>query len=203
MKLYDGGKAPNPRRVSIFLAEKGIEVERIPVNMGALEHKSDEIVQRNPMAKLPILELDDGTCISESVAICRYFEDLKPEPPLFGISTQEKAVVEMWNRRVEFHYLLPVGFAFRHVHPAMKTWEIPQLPEWGEINKPKALDFLALMDVELKNREFVAGQSFSIADITMMVAFEFMKPARIVCPEELIHVWRWYRAVAARPASKA
>lgn len=203
MKLYDGGKAPNPRRVSIFLAEKGIEVERIPVDMGALEHKSEAFVSRNPIAKLPILELDDGTNISESVAICRYFEELHPEPPLFGVGAKEKASVEMWNRRVELYYFLPVGFAFRHIHPAMKTWEIPQLPEWGEINKPKALSFLELMDVELKDREFVAGERFSIADITMMVAFEFMKPARIVCPEELTNVWRWYRAIAARPTSRA
>ncbi|MEN9895739.1 MAG: hypothetical protein RIR97_1591 [Pseudomonadota bacterium] len=203
MKLYDGGRAPNPRRVSIFLAEKGLDVPRVAVDMAAMEHKSEAIMTRNPMARLPILELDDGTCISESVAICRYFEELHPEPPLFGTGATERAIIEMWNRRVEFHYLLPVGQAFRHIHPAMKTWEIPQLPEWGEINKPKALDFLSFMDGELKGRPFVAGDTFSIADITMMVAFDFMKPARITCPDEWTHVWRWYRNVAARPASKA
>ena len=203
MKLYDGGRAPNPRRVAIFLAEKNIEVPKISVDMAALEHKSEAILQRNPMARLPILELDDGTCISESVAICRYFEELQPEPPLFGTGAEGRALVEMWNRRIEFHYLLPVGFAFRHIHPAMKTWEIPQVPEWGEVNKPKALDFLAFMEKELADRTYVTGKEFTIADITMMIAFEFMKPARIICPEELTHVWRWYRQVSARPTAKA
>lgn len=203
MRLFDGGKAPNPRRVRMFLAEKGISVDLVPVDMNAMEHKSAEITSRNPFQRLPVLELDDGTNLSESVAICRYFEELYPDPPLFGTGAKERAVVEMWNRRAEIGFMLAVAAAFRHIHPAMKEWEVPQLPEWGEINKPKALEFLAFMDGELKDRPFVAGDHFTIADITMFIAFQFMKPARIQCPPEYENVWRWYHAVAGRPSAEA
>lgn len=187
----------------MFLAEKGISVELVPVDMTALEHKAAEMTGRNPMQQLPVLELDDGYNLCESVAICRYFEELHPEPPLFGAGARERAIIEMWNRRAELRFLASVAAAFRHIHPAMKEWEVPQLPEWGEINKPKALEFLAFLDGELKDRPFVAGDHFSIADITMFIGFEFMKPARIVCPEENSNVWRWYRDIAARPSAKA
>lgn len=203
MKLFDGGRAPNPRRVRIFLAEKGLEVPLVRVDMGALEHKQAEVSARNPLQRLPVLELDDGTILTESVAICRYFEELHPEPALFGRGALGKALVEMWQRRIEFNLFQPVGFAFRHIHPAMKEWEIPQVPEWGEVNKPKVLDFLGLLDRELASREFAAGDDFTIADITGLVAVDFMKPARIVVPEELGNVWRWYRSLAARPSATA
>lgn len=203
MRLFDGGKAPNPRRVRMYLAEKGITVELVPVDMNALGHKSPEITSRNPLQRLPVLELDDGSNLSESIAICRYFEELYPDPPLFGTDAREKAFVEMWNRRVELGYLMAVAAAFRHIHPAMKEWEVPQLPEWGELNKPKALEFLKFMDAELANREFVAGDRFSVADITMFIAFQFMKPARIQCPEDHTNVWRWCRDIAARPSAEA
>ncbi len=203
MKLYDGGRAPNPRRVDIFLREKGVEVERVPVDMGELGHKSPEITALNPLQRLPILELDDGAVICESVAICRYFEELYPEPNLLGENALERAVVEMWQRRCELTYLASVAAAFRHVHPAMKEWEVPQIPEWGEVNKPKALEFLKLMDQELAGRDYVAGDRFTIADITMVVGFDFMKPARIVCPPELENVWAWHARVSARPSVSA
>ncbi len=203
MRLFDGGKAPNPRRVRMYLAEKGISVELVPVDMGALGHKSEEITARNPLQRLPVLELDDGSNLSESIAICRYFEELYPDPPLFGRDAREKAFVEMWNRRVELGYLMSVAAAFRHIHPAMKEWELPQLPEWGEINKPKAIEFLRLMDRELAGRAFVVGDEFTVADITMFIAFQFMKPARIQCPPELANVLAWYDRVAARPSADA
>jgi glutathione S-transferase len=203
MRLFDGGKAPNPRRVRMFMAEKGISVERVPVDMTALGHRSAELTSRNPLQRLPILELDDGTNLSESIAICRYFEELYPDPPLFGQGARGKALVEMWNRRVELIYLGSVAAAFRHIHPAMKEWEVPQVPEWGEVNKPKAIAFLKFMDVELATRPFVAGDTFTVADITMFIGFQFMKPARIQCPEELSNVWRWYREIAARPSADA
>lgn len=203
MRLFDGGKAPNPRRVRMYLAEKGISVELVPVDMGALGHKSEEITARNPLQRLPVLELDDGSNLSESIAICRYFEELYPDPPLFGRDAREKAFVEMWNRRVELGYLMSVAAAFRHIHPAMKEWELPQLPEWGEINKPKAIEFLRLMDRELAGRAFVVGDAFTVADITMFIAFQFMKPARIQCPPELANVLAWYDRVAARPSADA
>jgi glutathione S-transferase len=203
MKLYDGGRAPNPRRVRIFLAEKGISVPLVPVDMGAMEHRGGEVTSRNPLQRLPVLELDDGTVLTESVAICRYFDELQPEPPLFGRGALGKAQVEMWQRRMEFNLFQPVSHAFRHVHPAMKEWEKPQVPEWGEANKSKALDFLVLLDAELSLREFAAGDAFSIADITGLVAIDFMKPARISVPPELTNVTRWHRALAARPSASA
>lgn len=203
MKLFDGGRAPNPRRVRVFLAEKGIELPMVPVDMGALEHKADEVASRNPLRRLPVLELDDGTIITESVAICRYFEELHPEPALFGRGALGSALVEMWQRRIEFNLFQPVAFAFRHLHPAMKEWEVPQVPEWGEVNKPKAVEFLALLDKELASREFAAGDEFSIADITGLIAVDFMKPARIVVPDEFSNVLRWYRNLAARPSAGA
>lgn len=203
MKLFDGGKAPNPRRVRVFLAEKGIDVPLVPVDMGALEHRGEAVTTRNPLRRLPVLELDDGTVITESIAICRYFEELVPEPALFGQGPVGKALVEMWQRRMELNLMFCVAQAFRHIHPAMKEWEIPQVPEWGEANKPKALEFLRFLDGELADREFVAGDSYSVADITGMIAIDFMKPARIQVPDELGNVLRWYRAVASRPSAAA
>lgn len=201
MKLYDGGRAPNPRRVTVFLKEKGIEVETVAVDMGAMGHRSEELTAKNPLQRLPVLELDDGTVICESVAICRYFEELYPDPPLFGVDALDKAIVEMWNRRIELTYLAAVAAAFRHLHPAMASWEVPQVPQWGEANKPKVLDFLAFLDRELADRVFIAGPRFTIADITAMIAFDFMKPAKIVCPPELENVLRWHKTVSARPSA--
>lgn len=200
MKLYDGGKAPNPRRVRIFLAEKGVEVPLVPVDMGALGHMSDEVTKRNPLQRLPVLELGDGTVISESVAICRYFDALYPEPNLMGKTPVEIALIEMWERRCEHHFLAPVAQAFRHTHPAMASWEVPQIAEWGEANRPKALAFLRFLDSELSGRAFVAGDRLSIADITAVVATDFMKPAKIAIPDELTHFKRWYEAMKARPS---
>ena len=203
MKLYDGGRAPNPRRVRVFLAEKGIDVPLVPVDMGALGHREPEIASRNPLRRLPVLELDDGTVLTESVAICRYFEELHPEPPLFGEGALGRAKVEMWQRRMELNLMFPVAQAFRHIHPAMKEWEVPQVPEWGEANKPKAIEFLGMLDAELAGREFAAGDEYSIADVTGLVALDFMKPARIALPEELANVRRWHAALSARPSAAA
>ncbi len=203
MKLYDGGRAPNPRRVRVFLAEKGITVPLVPIDMGAMGHKSDEVTALNPLQRLPVLELDDGTILTESVAICRYFEELQPEPALFGEGALGKAQVEMWNRRMELNLLASVAAAFRHTHPAMVDWEIPQIPAWGEANRPKVLAFLELLDSELADRAFVAGSDYSIADITGMIAVDFMKPARIAMPEHLLHVRRWYGEVSSRASAKA
>ena len=203
MKLYDGGRAPNPRRVRIFLAEKGIEVALVPVDMGAMGHRSEEIATRNPLRRLPVLELDDGTILTESVAICRYFEELYPDPPLFGVGALGRAQVEMWQRRMELNFMMAVAQAFRHIHPAMKEWEVPQIAEWGEANKPKEIEFLAILDRELQGREFIAGDAYSIADITGLVGVDFMKPARIEVPAEFGNVRRWYEAVSARPSARA
>jgi glutathione S-transferase len=185
MKLYDGGRAPNPRRVRIFLAEKGISLPVEPVDLGTLQHKSPEYTAINPMQRLPALELDDGSVLTESIAICRYFEELQPEPPLFGREALEKARIEMWNRRMEWHFLSLVSHVFRNSHPAMKEMEVPQVPAWAEANKPRIADFLAFLDLELKHRRFVAGDGYSVADITGLVAVDFMKPAKLTMAPEL------------------
>ncbi|WP_288192523.1 glutathione S-transferase [uncultured Phyllobacterium sp.] len=203
MKLYDGGRAPNPRRVRIFLAEKGVEVPLVPVDMGAMGHRSAEVTALNPMQRLPVLELNDGTVITESVAISRYFEEIYPEPALFGRGAVGKALVEMWQRRVELHLFASVAAAFRHIHPAMIEWEVPQIPAWGEANKPKAVAFLDILDTQLATNAFIAGDDYSIADITGLVAIDFFKPARIEMPGHVTHVKRWYDAVSSRPSAKA
>ncbi|HUI95690.1 MAG TPA: glutathione S-transferase [Xanthobacteraceae bacterium] len=201
MKLYlDAGRAPNPRRVRIFLAEKGVTLPVETVDLGAQVHKAPAYRAVNPMQRVPALMLDDGSVIAESIAICRYLEALHPAPPLFGEGAREAAVIEMWQRRVEFHLLTVVSQAFRHLHPAMAALEVPQLAAWGEANKPRAVDFLTFLDAELGDRPYVAGARFSVADITAVVAVDFLKPAKIVVPEGLAHLRRWHEQVSARPA---
>ena len=202
MKLYDTKVAPNARRVRIFLAEKGISVPLVPVDLGKLEHKQAPYASINPVQQVPALELDDGTVLTESIAICRYFEELKPDPPLFGTGPLGRAMVEMWQRRLEFGLFATVGQAFRHLHPAMAAMEVPQIAAWGEANKPRATAFLQLLDRHLVNRDFVCD-GFTVADITGLVAMDFMKLARIAVPEELGHVRRWHAALAARPSASA
>ena len=203
MKLYEEPRAPNPRRVRIFLAEKGISVPRVSIDINKMEHKTPEFAALNPMQRTPALQLDDGTVIAESIAICRYFEEVQPDPPLFGVGAVGKALVEMWQRRIEFGLLLTVASAFRHLHPAMAQMETPQVAEWGEANKPKAIEFLRLLDAHLANTRFVCGDSFTVADITGLVAVDFMKPARIALPEELGHVGRWHAEASERPSARA
>jgi glutathione S-transferase len=203
MKLYDGGRAPNPRRVRVFLAEKGITVPTEQVDLGKLEQRSDAYRAINPMQRVPALVLDDGTVIAESIAICRYFEGLQPEPPLFGRGALESALIEMWNRRAELHLLLPVASVFQHLHPAMTQMVNPQVAAWGEANRPRVFDFLQFLDGELKNRPFVAGQDYSVADITAMIAVDFMRVSKMTVPDSLAHVRRWHADVSARPSAAA
>lgn len=203
MKLIETRTAPNPRRVRIFLAEKGITVpcEEVDLMSGVLA--TEPYATLNPMRRVPMLVLGDGTVIAETVAICRYFEEVQPSPPLFGSGPVGRAMVEMWNRRIEFGLFAPIAHAFRHLNPRMGHLEVPQIAAWGEANKPKALEMLALLDARLAETPFAAGDDFSIADITAMVAIDFMKPARIALPEGLAHVARWRADVAARPSAAA
>jgi glutathione S-transferase len=203
MKLYDGGRAPNPRRVRIYLAEKGIVVPTEQVDLGAGQQTSAAFTAINPIQRVPVLVLDDGTVIAESIAICRYFETLNPEPPLFGVSAKEIAEVEMWNRRLELNFFIPVSHVFRNTHPAMKEREVPQVPAWAEANKPRIADFLAIFDRALADRPFAAGDRFTVADITGLVAVDFMKPAKLSVPDGLENVRRWHAAVSARPSAGA
>lgn len=203
MKLYDGGRAPNPRRVRVFLAEKGITVPLEPVDLGALAQKSESFTAINPVQRVPALVLDDGTILTESIAICRYFEELHPEPPLFGRGALEKAQIEMWNRRLELHLFFPISHVFRNSHPAMAKMEIPQVPAWAEANKPRIAEFVRIFDRALADRQFAAGDRFSVADITGMIAVDFMKPAKLAVPDDCAHVRRWHAEVAARPSASA
>ena len=203
MKLYDGGRAPNPRRVKVFLAEKGITVPVEQVDLGKMAHKSPAYAAINPLQRVPALELDDGTVICESIAICRYFEQLHPEPPLFGTGPKDMAMVEMWERRVEFHLLAPISHVFRNSHPAMKEMEVPQVQAWADANRPRVMDFLGLLDRELASRRYVAGDRYTVADITGMIAVDFMKPAKLVVPDGFANLKRWHDEVSARPSAKA
>src|SRR5271170_1907159 len=192
MKLYDGGRAPNPRRVRVFLAEKGITVPTEQVDLGKLQQRSQAYTAINPLQRVPALVLDDGTVITESIAICRYFEALQPDPPLFGRGALESALVEMWNRRAEFNLFGPVTTVFQHLHPYMKPLVDPQVPEWGEANKPRVFSFLQFLDGELNGRPFIAGENYTVADITAQVAVDFMKVSKLKVPDELAKVKRWH-----------
>ncbi len=185
------------------MAEKGISLPLVQIDLNALEHKDSAFSQINSHQRVPVLELDDGTMIGESVAICRYFEELHPDPPLFGTGAKGKAIVEMWNRRLELYFLGPVAQVFRHLHPAMATMEVPQIPQWGEANKARAMEFLTLLDMHLALNRFAAGDVFSIADITGGIGVDFMKPARLHVPESFSNVLRWHSEVAARPSWQA
>jgi glutathione S-transferase len=203
MKLYDSRTAPNPRRARIFLAEKGITLPTEQVDIVTMQHKTPEYAAINPLQRMPALLLDDGTIITESIAICRYFEALQPEPPLFGVGAKEIALVEMWNRRCEINFFSNVAAVFRHLHPAMKELEVPQVSAYAEAMRPRAIWFLELLDKELAKREFIADDRYSVADITALVAVDFMKPARLTMPEGVSNVKRWHAAVSARPSAKA
>jgi glutathione S-transferase len=200
MVLYDGGRAPNPRRVQIFMAEKELEIERIQIDINKLEQRSEDFTRINPMQRLPVLVLDDGTAIAETVAICRYLEELCPDPPLMGVDAKDRAIVEMWQRRIEFGLLVPVAFAFRHQHPGAAHLESPQIPEWAELNRPRARQFMEFLDRELASRQFMAGDRFTIADISAIVGYQFLKPGRIPYPEDLANLQRWYQEVSVRPS---
>jgi glutathione S-transferase len=203
MKLYDGGRAPNPRRVRVYLSEKGIKIPVEQVDLGAMAHRSAAFAAVNPLMRVPALELDDGTIITESIAICRYFEMLHPQPPLFGRDAKEAAIVEMWQRRIELHLLAPVSHIFRNLHPAMAQMEVPQVPAWAEANKPRVIEFLQLLDGELGKRRYITGENFTVADITGLVALDFMKPAKLSVPDTMVNVRRWHAELSARPSASA
>ncbi len=203
MKLYDGGRAPNPRRVRVFLAEKGITVPTEQIDLGALQHKSEAFAAINPVQRVPVLALDDGTLIAESIAICRYFEEIQPDPPMFGRGALQIAHIEMWNRRLELNLLFPVSHVLRNTHPAMKEMEVPQVPAWADANKPRIADFLGILDRALQGRRFAAGEQYTVADITGLVAVDLLKPAKLTLPEALTNVRRWHAEISARPSASA
>lgn len=203
MILIEDNRAPNPRRVRIFLAEKGIEVERRHIDIMVEEHLTDDMKKRNPVGRIPVLELDDGTCISEAIAICRYFEALHPTPALFGTTALEIATIDMWQRRIELNLMHPIAHAFRHSNPKMAHLENPQFPEWGKSNVPKIEYMLQVLDDAMANRQFIAGDSYSVADIDALCAIDFMRVAKVQMQPDQKNLLRWYEDVSARPSAKA
>jgi glutathione S-transferase len=202
MKLYDSTLAPNPRRVRIFLAEKGVEVPTVQVDLGKAESRQPEFLARNPLGGVPVLELDDGTCIAESVAICRYFEVLHPQPPLLGTDAKDQALVEMWQRRMEFELFQNITGVFRNTHKFFEG-RIEQVPEFGEVCRRAAEKRLAWLDGELAGRPFVAGERFTIADITALCGIDFGRVTGIRPAPDQKNLLRWHEAVSSRPSARA
>ena len=202
MKLLEFTAAPNPRRVRVFLAEKGINVPTEQVDITKAANREPAFLAKNPMGGVPILELDDGTVIAESVAICRYFEELQPEPPLLGVDAVDRGLVEMWNRRMELYLLSNSAGAFRMTHDFFKG-RIRQVPEYGEVCKEACLKQLEFLDDVLADREFIAGQRYTIADITALIGIDFGRVSGIRIGDGQKNLARWYEAVSNRPSAKA
>ncbi|MCL6416159.1 glutathione S-transferase family protein [Aestuariirhabdus sp. Z084] len=202
MKILETSTAPNARRVRIFLAEKGINIEYVQVDIMQRENLSSEFRSKNPWGKVPVLELDDGTCLSESIAICRYFEELQPEPPLMGSTALEKATIEMWQRRMEFTLMLSVGMGFQHLSGAFNDRMTP-VQEWGEINRQASIGMLETLDKHLANNTYIAGEAFSVADITALCAIDFARVIKVRPSPEQTHLLRWHQLVSSRPSAQA
>jgi glutathione S-transferase len=203
LKLYGAPMpAPNPRRVRIFLAEKGIDLPETPVDIMKREHKSDEHRARNSLGQVPTLELDDGTCISETVAICRYFDETQPDPPLFGRTPAEKALIDMWIRRVEFTVMNPVGMYWRHAH-SFTARLLNQFKDFGESNKELYQGAQKWLDRELADKPFVAGEAYSMADICLLSTVDFATWIGLPLEPEFANLKAWRDRVTARPSAAA
>ncbi|HEY1750663.1 MAG TPA: glutathione S-transferase family protein [Caulobacteraceae bacterium] len=204
MKLYGAPKpAPNPRRVRMFLAEKGIALEETPVDLMTREHKSEAFRAKNSLGQVPTLELDDGTAISETVAICRYFEEVHPDPPLFGATPVEKAQVDMWVRRIEFQLMQPVGNYWRHAHPRTAAL-VHQYKEFGESNRESYSNAQRWLDRELSDgRAFIAGDAISMADICALSTVDFAHWIGLDLDDDRPHLTAWHERMRARPSAAA
>lgn len=203
VRIYESRRAPNPRRVGIFLAEKGIELERVEVDIMSGEHFRDGHRGKAGTHHVPVLELSDGACLSETVAICRYVEALHPEPNLMGADPLETARIEMWQRRMEFSVLMNIAFVARHTIPAMQALEHEQVPEWGAACIPRMEEALRGLDARLRDSRFVAGDRFTIADITAWVAMDFMRVLRRGPPQGCDALAEWHQRMKARPSAGA
>ena len=201
MKFYGSKGAPNPRRVLIFLAEKGVEVPVEEVSIMKGEHKTPEYRKISPLAQVPALVLDNGEAITESIAICRYFEMIHPEPALFGADPIEITKIEMWQRRFEMLLFSQVAMHFRHCHPAMAELE-QQNHDWGKLNHTRALKVMSFIDNALEDREFITDH-YSIADITALVSLDFAAATRTPIPEECANLAAYHKRLAQRPSAQA
>lgn len=203
VRLYESRRAPNPRRVSIFLAEKGVEVERVELDIMGGEHKAAAHRGRTGSHQVPVAELSDGSFLGETIAICRYVEALHPEPNLMGADAKEAALIEMWQRRMEFSVLMNIAFVARHGIPAMKALETVQVPEWGEACVPRMEEALRGLDARLQESPFVAGERFTIADITAWVALDFMRVLKRGAPAGCDALAEWHGRMKERPSAAA
>ncbi|MEM6708670.1 MAG: glutathione S-transferase family protein [Pseudomonadota bacterium] len=202
MKLHEFNKAPNSRRVHIFMAEKGVEIPRVEVDILGAENLSPAFKEKNPMGRIPVLELDNGRFIAESVAICRYLEETNPSPLLFGSTPESKATVEMWNRRAELSFLMPVAQAFRNLSGAFKDRETCNA-DWGEISKTVAAEAVPAFEAQLASTEYLAGDSVSIADITFLVSLDFARRTQVYTAGPGPNVARWYELMQTRSSTGA
>ena len=203
MKLYNHSLAPNPRRVRIFAAEKGINLKLEDVDILAGQSRTPEFLAKNSSGAVPVLELDDGSHLSESVAICRYLEGLHPEPNLLGRDLREQADIERWNRRMELELFAAIGRTVQNTSPIFQG-RFKQFPEYGEAQRAVVYQRLERMDRELNGHQFVAGDRFTIADITALVAIDIGgRLADIKIAPELAHLARWHTAVSKRPSANA
>jgi glutathione S-transferase len=204
MILYDSpSPAPNPRRVRMFAAEKGIDLDIQPVSLFAREHKSAEHLARNPLGQVPVLVLDDGTAISESVAICRYLEALHPAPPLFGGNALEIGTIEMWLRRTEFALGGPVRNYWVNVHPFTAQVVPERFEDFGKAAVPHAMAAMAVCDAALAKSPFIAGERLSMADIVLLSTVDFAGFIGLAVPENLTNLRRWHGEMSARPSASA
>ncbi|MEM1046683.1 MAG: glutathione S-transferase family protein [Pseudomonadota bacterium] len=199
MKLYNGDAA-NPRRVRIFLVEKGIEADRIDFDVVAGATRTPDFLKKNSLGHVPILELDDGTVITESHAICRYFEEVHPDPPLFGTDARQKALIEMWNRRLEIELLMTLGAIAQHSFRFFST-RLRQVPAYADAQRETAVEKWIWLDGELSDgRPYAAGEAFSVADITGMTALHLSAVVDAECPPDLPHVNAWAARLRSRPS---
>ena len=204
MKLYTSTFAPNPRRVTMFIAEKGITgIENVLIDLGAGEHRSDAFMAKNPLARVPALELDDGRVLCETRAICTYLEGLYPEPNLMGEGFEERAFIEMADRRAELYLFAAIANSVRHTHPGLASLEQPQFPEFGASQAEKMRTAARWLDSELGKQPYVAGQRFTIADITAFCALEFARGLMKFRPgmEGMSHLQEWRDRIAERPTA--
>ena len=202
MKLYDLKTGLNPRRVRIFLAEKGLTIPTVEIDMMGGENKAEHFLAKNPMGTMPVLEFDDGSYLAESIAICRYFEELHPDPPLFGTDTLDRARVEMWNRRMELEIQRPMQDVFINTAPMWKTRR-QQVPEYGRVMQAQLLERMAWLNRVLEKRTFIAGETYTVADITAQCAFLLGKHTGTPIPEDMTNLLRWYGVVTSRPTARA
>ncbi|HBS42664.1 MAG TPA: glutathione S-transferase [Oceanospirillales bacterium] len=200
MKLYNNAHAPNPRRVRILLAEKGVtEYVTEELDLGKGENLSEHFRGINPLLKVPVLELADGLCLSETPAICRYLDETFPEPPLYGQSRKERAIIDMWDHRVEYGLLWPAMFGFQHISGYFKDRMNP-LAEWGQESVQNFMNMLPVLEQQLSQNEWVAGSHFSVADITAVCAIDFARIVKVRVGDEFPSIKRWHEAVKQRPS---